>query len=125
MLASLPPVILVIDEDPHFTYLIQRDALGCCRCISGQTADEMLLLARRERPALIVLDITLHPARSRQLVQRLKAERARHDIPILICSAIVDGIRTWEEEADYFLGKPLMYDDFVATLTKAGVALTQ
>jgi DNA-binding response OmpR family regulator len=126
MIAPLPPVILVIDEDPHFTYLIQRYALGCgCRCISAQDADGALLLARQERPALIVLDIATHAASGRQLVQRLKAEQATHDIPIVICSAVVDGIRIWEEGADYFLGKPVMYDDFVATLTKAGIALTQ
>ena len=126
MIVPLPPVILVIDEDPQFTYLIQRYALGCgCRCISAQGADETLLLIRQERPALIVLDIAIHAARGRQLVQRLKAERATHDIPIVICSAVVDGVRIWEEGADYFLGKPVMYDDFVDTLTKAGVALTR
>jgi DNA-binding response OmpR family regulator len=126
MIAPLPPVILVIDEDPQFTYLIQRYALGChCRCISAQDADGALVLVRQERPSLIVLDIASDAVSSRQLVQRLKAEQATHDIPIVICSAIVDGVRIWEEGADYFLGKPVMYDDFVAMLTKAGVALTQ
>ena len=126
MIAPLPPLILVIDEDPQFAYLIQRYALGCgCRCISAQDADETLALARQERPALIVLDIAIHAASGRQLLQRLKGEQATHDIPILICSAVVDGVRIWEEGADYFLGKPIMFDDFVATLTKAGIGVTQ
>ena len=126
MTDPLPPAILVIDEDPRFTYLIQRYALGCgCRCIRAQDADGTLVLARQEPPALIVLDIAMHTAGSRQLVQRLKADPATHTIPIVICSAVMDGVRIWEEGADYFLGKPVMYDDFVATLMKAGVALTR
>jgi DNA-binding response OmpR family regulator len=126
MIAPLPPIILVIDEDPQFTYLIERYALGCgCRCIRAEDADRTLLLAQLERPALIVLDVATHAASGRQLVQRLKAERATHDIPIVICSAVVDGVRIWEEGADYFLGKPVMYDDFVATLAKARVSLRQ
>ena len=38
-------------------------------------------------------------------------------------AAVADGIRIWEEGADYYLGKPVMYDDFVATLAEAGVSL--
>ena len=125
MTDPLPPVILVIDEDPRFTYLIERYALGCgCRCMRAHDADGTLVLARQEPPALIVLDIATH-AGGRQLVQRLKADPATRIIPIVICSAVVDGVRIWEEGADYFLGKPVMYDDFVATLIKAGVVLTR
>jgi hypothetical protein len=43
----------------------------------------------------------------------------------VICSALADGIRIWEEGADYYLGKPVMYDDFVAMLINAGVLLPQ
>ncbi|MFL5803362.1 MAG: two-component system response regulator [Roseiflexaceae bacterium] len=126
MSSSLPPSILVIDEDSQLTYLIQRYALSCgCRCISAHDADMALLLALQDRPALIVLDIATQSAQSRQLVQRLKAERATFDIPLVICSAVADGIRIWEEGADYYLGKPVLYDDFVATLTEAGVSLPQ
>jgi DNA-binding response OmpR family regulator len=126
MTSPLPPTILVIDQDPQFTYLIRRYALSCgCRCISAHNADAALLLAQQDRLALIVLDIAPQSARSGQLVQRLKAERTTRDIPLVICSAIADGVHLWEEGADYFLGKPVMYDDFVAMLTKAGIALTQ
>jgi DNA-binding response OmpR family regulator len=119
----VPPAILVIDKDPQFTYLIRRYADGCgCRCISAHDADAAMVLALQDRPALIVLDIAAHSTHSRELVQRLKAAQATFDIPIVICSAVADGVRIWEEGGDYFLGKPVMYDDFVATLTKAGVA---
>jgi len=88
-------------------------------------SDAEQVLAQHDRLALIVLDIATPSASNQQMMQRLKTAPATFDIPIVICSALTDGIRIWEEGADYYLGKPVMYDDFVATLTKAGVALAQ
>jgi CheY-like chemotaxis protein len=127
MCIPLPPAILVLGDDQQFIYLIRRYALGCgCRCIGAADVGATLELVPREQPALIVLDIAAHSSSNgRSLVQRLKADPTTHAIPIAICSAVVDGVRIWEEQADYFLGKPVMYDDFVAILRKAGVALAQ
>jgi DNA-binding response OmpR family regulator len=122
----LPPTILVLDDDPEFSYLIRRYTLRCgCRSIAAPDAEATIILVRQEQPALIVLEIAAHATSGRSIVQRLKAETTTHGIPIAICSAVGDGVRIWEEEADYFLGKPVMYDDFVAILRKAGVALPQ
>jgi DNA-binding response OmpR family regulator len=124
--SPLPPAILVIDADPQFTYLIQRYANRCgCRCLSAHAIDTEQPLAQQDRPALIVFDIATPSASNRQMMQRLKAAPATFDIPIVICSALADGIRIWEEGADYYLGKPVMYDDFVAMLINAGVLLPQ
>ena len=126
MCTPLPPAILVLGDDPQFSYLIRRYTLRCgCRSIAAPDAESTIMLVRQEQPALIVLEIAARTTSGRSIVKRLKAEATTHVIPIAICSAVVDGVRIWEEAADYFLGKPVMYDDFVAILRKAGVALAQ
>jgi CheY-like chemotaxis protein len=42
-------------------------------------------------------------------------------IPVLVCSALRDEERIWEEGADFCLAKPVMYADFLAILASVGL----
>lgn len=117
------PAILLIDDDPGFTYLIQRYAhTSGCRLFSTSTVDVALDLAQREPLALIMVDLVLPMVKGWQLVQQLKANEQTDAIPIVVCSTVVDPERAWNEGADY-LPKPVMYNDFVQMLAKAGVSV--
>lgn len=120
------PAILLIDDDPSFTYLIQRYAhTSGCRLISTSAANSALGLAQREHPALIVVDLLVAPVDGWRVVQQLKADQQTQAIPLAVCSTLLDHERAWDEGADYCLPKPVMYDDFLAMLAKTGVSVVE
>lgn len=120
------PAILLIDDDPGFTYLIQRYATTSgCRLLNTSTAASAVDLAQREQPALIILDLLLAPFDNWQVVQQLKADQQTQAIPLAICSTLLERDSIWDEGADYCLPKPVMYSDFLALLVQTGVSVTK
>lgn len=118
------PTILLIDDDPGFAYLVQRYAqTSGVRFVGAAELDDALTLARSLQPVLILIDLTLPPIDGWQIVQALRAEQSTRAIPLAICSSVLDQARAWEEGADYCLPKPVMYSDFLAVLTRAGVSI--
>jgi len=122
MAEAATPTVMVVEDDPLCTYLMQRYVTRSgLRMVSAAQGQEALTLARRERPAVVVLDVTLPGMNGEMVLQALKADRATRDIPVLMCSGWSEA-RNWAEAgADGYLQKPVRYNDFLAALANVGV----
>lgn len=112
-------LVLLIDSDSAFGYLIrrytERSGHGFV-CSDGATA---LSTATSLQPAVIVIGVPA-PA-SWSLLRALRADGRTRTIPLVLCSALVDQERAWDEGAVACLAKPVMYNDFLAALVSAGL----
>jgi CheY-like chemotaxis protein len=66
-------------------------------------------------PAVIIFLSTERLARDQDILQELSSP----DMPIVVCSSVVEESRAIELGADYCLLHPLTYDDFQAALAYA------
>jgi DNA-binding response OmpR family regulator len=96
--------ILVVDDEARIVKLVrdylERAGFAVLSARDGETA---LLMARRERPDLIVLDLMLPGLDGLDVCRRLRQETA---VPIIMLTARV-------EEADRIVGLELGADDYV------------
>jgi CheY-like chemotaxis protein len=114
--------MLIVEDDPAFIYLIYRYCIRAgLSLVSTSRGEEALDLARKERPALILLDIRLPGMDGWEVLRELKTDPTTTDIPVVLCSALSEEERAIEEGADGYLRKPVQYRDIVAVLEKAGV----
>jgi DNA-binding response OmpR family regulator len=121
MMPVIRPTILLIANHPQFMYLIQRYAeRSGCRVISTSTVDVALALMLRDRPAMVLLHMMSWPHDGWPILRRLKENRATHNIPITIISALADEARARDEGAAYWLWQPVMYADFLDALVATG-----
>ena len=112
-------LVLLIDSDPAFGYLIRRYAERSGHAFARSDGATALSTATSLGPAVIVIGVPA-PA-SWALLRALRAEGRTRAIPLVLCSALVDQERAWHEGASACLAKPVMYDDFLAALVSAGV----
>ncbi len=102
------PVVLVVDDDPAMPRIIQRylalqpfDVVGC------RSTDDVLGLAGRAQPAVILLDILMPGRDGWEVLQELKSDPRTYHINLAVCSI-------WDERdlalmlgADAFFQKPI------------------
>jgi DNA-binding response OmpR family regulator len=112
--------ILVVEDDPHLRQII-RDVLEDEGLVNETAADgrQVLQRAAAQRPALVVLDMTLPVLDGVGVVVGL---RAAFGVPPPVLLITADG-RAAEKArqvgAFAFLSKPLDLDDLVATVQRA------
>jgi DNA-binding response OmpR family regulator len=96
--------ILVVDDEPRIVDVVQayleRDGYRVLTAADGKTA---LNLARRERPALVILDLMLPEMDGLEVCRTLRQES---NVPVIMLTA-----RT--EETDKLIGLELGADDYV------------
>ncbi len=96
--------ILVVDDEARIAKLVrdylERAGFGVLTARDGETA---LMLARREHPDLIILDLMLPGVDGLDVCRRLRQESG---VPIIMLTARV-------EEADRVVGLELGADDYV------------
>jgi len=83
------PLVLVVDDNPAAAEILARhlDA-GGFRMELARTGTDALSLARRLRPAAITLDILLPEIDGWEVLNRLKADEATRNIPVVVVSVI-------------------------------------
>ena len=119
------PVIMLIEDDAGFTYLVQRYARRSgCQMVSTRLGIDALAFAQQTQPAVIVLDVAFPGTASWDMLKALKADRATRDIPVVMCSGLEQEARGLEAGAEVCLSKPVMYYDFLTALADAGVNLS-
>ncbi len=118
----MPPTIMIAANDPNITYLLQRYAEESgFDTVSTGAGSDVLALAHRTHPALIILDCDLPGAAGKKMLHGLRAEADTCRIPVVIYSGLDEPPGDWDEEVAGYLPKSVMYDDFVAVLRHAGI----
>ncbi|MDE1888727.1 MAG: response regulator [Planctomycetota bacterium] len=99
--------ILVVDDEQDLVKLIrhhlEKDGY---KVISAFNGEDALFLARKERPALIILDLMLPGIDGLEVCKKLKADQELTNIAIIMLTAK-------GEESDITVGLKLGADDYV------------
>jgi two-component system phosphate regulon response regulator PhoB len=99
--------ILVVDDEPDIIALVAYHlARSGYRVSTASSGTEALQAAREEQPALVVLDLMLPELSGFQVLERLRADRALAEIPVLMLTARRD-------EPDRVQGLSLGADDYL------------
>ena len=117
---DLPAVLLVDDDraslDLNAAYLDGSPT----RVLRAKDGVEALELARKERPAAIVLEIGLPLLDGWQVLTELKSDAATATIPVVIATDIDDLSRGLALGADAYLRKPIGREELVDALRQVG-----
>ena len=107
MTGRLPPTVLAIEDDPEVLGIIRAHLAGAGYQVLVATGGESgLELARTQPVDLITLDVLMSPVDGRDVLQRLRADVATCDIPVVlvtVADTLVDGL-----VADGFVSKPFL-----------------
>ena len=77
--------ILVVDDEPNILYALEETVrdLGF-ECIAACDGEDALVIARGARPDLILTDVIMPRLNGFELCEKLKADAATRDIPVII-----------------------------------------
>jgi two-component system phosphate regulon response regulator PhoB len=114
--------VLVIDDDEWIVsstaMVLEAEGLDVSRAKSGEEGIEV---ARRERPAVILLDIMMPGLDGWETLERLKTDEATRDIPVVIFSARElsrGNSMSRERGAEEFMRKPFEPGHLVDVIRK-------
>ena len=109
--------ILVVDDEPDIVALVAYHlARAGYRVSTSSSGDDALSLAKRERPALIVLDLMLPGLSGYDVLQQLREDESTRDVAVLMLTARreePDRIRGLSLGADDYLTKPFSPQELV------------
>ena len=109
--------VLVVDDEPDIVALVAYHlAKSGYRVSTASSGNEALEAARRERPALIVLDLMLPDMTGYEVLRQLRASDATRDIAVLMLTARReehDRIQGLARGADDYLTKPFSPQELV------------
>jgi DNA-binding response OmpR family regulator len=115
ILYFMPPLILVVDDEPKVARLardyLEKNGFRVLTAADGQTA---LAIARREKPDLLILDLMLPQMDGREVCRSLRRES---DVPIIMLTALseeIDQVTGLEIGADDYITKPFSVRALVA-----------
>ena len=115
---SAKDLVLVVDDDPSNRVLLRRILERREHAVvEAADGEEALVLARTERPALILLDVQLPGLDGYEVCRRLKADPETSRAPVIFLSALGgsgDKVRGFEAGGADYLGKPFHKEE-VAT----------
>jgi DNA-binding response OmpR family regulator len=96
--------ILVVDDEPEIVKLVRAYLQEAgYRVVTARNGREALLMARGEKPDLIILDLTMPEMDGLEFTRRLRQEK---NTPIIMLTARV-------HETDHILGLEMGGDDYV------------
>lgn len=110
-------LILVVDDDASIRNLLSQElAEAGYQVMEAENGMEALAVARRERPALIILDLMMPGISGFDVLSALKSDPATSPIPVLILSVLEDQERGLRLGADGYLTKPLDSERMLETV---------
>ena len=118
----MPPLVLIVDDnvDAREMYAIYLEHAGF-RPLEAADGETGIEVARRERPAVILMDATMPRMDGWEAARRLKADAATMDIPLIMLTAHAfdeHRQRAATVGADAFLAKPVLPDVLVVEIRK-------
>ena len=114
--------LLLAATDPNSIYLLRRYAEESgFAFVHASEGKEVVRLARRVRPAAIILETGLPGMADQNDLLALKREEATRSIPVVVYCWSQEEAEDWAQAVAGYLQHPLLYDDFLAALRIAGV----
>jgi signal transduction histidine kinase/DNA-binding response OmpR family regulator len=115
--ATPGPTMLVIEDDERSAELLRIFLEGDGFSVTVAAAgDEGMQMARRIRPAAIVLDLLLPDTSGWDVLTALKADAVLADIPVVIVSMLDERGKGYALGAADYLVKPIGRDDLLSAL---------
>ena len=110
----MAPLVLIVDDnvDAREMYAIYLEHAGF-RSAEAADGEDAISLAKRDRPALILMDATMPRLDGWEAARRLKADVDTRDIPLIMLTAHAFAEhreRAAAVGADAFLAKPVLPD---------------
>ncbi len=115
------PRVLIIEDDEYSSEALEHllNAEGYEACVAADAVSGYCS-ARRSRPDIIVLDLGLPDFDGRRLIEKLRGNRVLREVPILVVTG--ESLATLPSAADlgadYYLTKPVTFDDFSQAIFK-------
>lgn len=117
------PLVMIVEDNPDSIYLMERYARSSgCRALVTAQGKQATVLARREKPAVIFLDIQLSGTTGWEVLKALRADPDTHAIPIILCTVLDVAVRAHAVGVGY-RPKPIYYKDFLSALRDVAIAL--
>jgi two-component system cell cycle response regulator DivK len=116
------PLVLIVDDnvDAREMYAIYLEHAGF-RTVEAADGEMALDLARRDRPAVILMDATMPRMDGWEAARRLKADVETKSIPLIMLTAHAfdeHRQRAADVGADGFLAKPVLPDELAVQIRK-------
>jgi DNA-binding response OmpR family regulator len=115
--------VLVIEDDLEINELLgEYLALENMRYLKATTGQSGVHLARTERPDAVILDLMLPDIDGFDVARRLTGSRETFDVPVVILTCMcldADREKGYQSGALYFMNKPFLPDDLLATVRQA------
>ena len=116
--ANDAPLILVVDDDAHSleisTLYLSKAGYRVCHAMNGE---DVLDIARRKRPFLILLDVMMPGKDGWEVLQELKLDTETSAIPIIMCTVSENEELGIALGATDYLSKPIDRDLLAAKLS--------
>ena len=115
------PAILLVDDDRASLDLNSAYLDGSpTRVLRARDGVEALEMARKERPAAVVLEVGLPRRDGWQVLADLKEDSGTATIPVIIATDVDDRARGLTLGADAYLRKPIGRDELIDALKRVG-----
>ena len=118
----MPQKVLIVDDEPLIRLLYQKQLEGAgYQMLSASDGAEVLELAVRERPDVVVMDVLMRKMNGMAALRELKKHEATQSIPVIIITAQVNAHNAARQEAEragaaLFLTKPFSPAQLLAAL---------
>ncbi len=116
--------IMMIGDDPNFCYLMRRYIRQSAhQIIFSPHGEGAIELARREKPAVILLEVDHPGSFGWSVLRALKSDEQTTFIPVVLCSWRDDDMDFDgpDYQRDIYLREPVLYEDFKAALDRLGI----
>ncbi|KRB75763.1 ATP-binding protein [Noviherbaspirillum sp. Root189] len=111
--------VLIVDDHEDLIRYIERLLLDQCKVISARDGASGLELARRHRPALILMDVMMRGMDGLETLRAIRADETLRAISVIMLSACADEearIAALTAGADDYLVKPFNVRELIARI---------
>ncbi len=116
------PTILLVGDDPDALEVMQ-DTLsnGAFQVMATTNPQQGLEVARRLRPAVIIVDINQQGTNAGELLYELKADPLTAFVPVVMISATQQSTESPQDWAAEYLMKPITRESLLGSLERLGI----
>ena len=120
--STRPPTVLIVDDEPDIVTLMAEVLTDAgYRIVTARSAEEGLRVAAKERPDVILLDVSLPDMRGDEFARVYRERTPASDrAAIILTTAYADAATIAKRSgADGFLAKPFDLDDLITCVEAA------